>query len=180
MVCLLLCACALTVACDGGDGGEPESYLQQRDDATADQALAALNLEDSKADSSKQNPITLLAPFASRNSALYNLANAPGRYVELAVTTNPAQPFAPVYSWRTHTQGPNPGPYGYNGTLIGYTNEFGVFNLAGTMPFDRSLCGLYSGETFAVGSIQGQRSSPLSFRIVVQPDSGPIAPGCKP
>lgn len=179
--------CALVAACGGS---ESESHLSQRDDATGGQAPAALVSEETKAlgesalpvakdDSINQNNSFIQAPSAFRNSQLYNLANEAGRYVTLAVLTNPAQQFAPVYSWRTHMQGALPGPHGYNGGLVGYTNQYGVYELAGYMPFDESLCGTYTNETFAVGSMYGPRSSPLSFRIFVSPSFGPYAPGCR-
>lgn len=180
--------CALVAACGGS---EPESHLSQRDDATGGQAPAALVSEETKTlgesalpvaedDSVNQNTSLIQPPSAFRNSQQYNLADEAGRYVTLAVLTNPAQQYAPVYSWRTHQQGTQPGPGGLNGSLIGFTNQYGAYEQAGYLPFDRSLCGMYTNETFAVGSMYGPRSSPLSFRISVAPDFGPYAPGCKP
>jgi hypothetical protein len=180
--------CALVAACGGG---EPESHLPQRDDATGGQALAALRFEETKTlgeaeplvaenDSINRNNTYLQPPFVYRNSLQFNLQYVEHRYVELVVATYPAQPYAPVYTWRTHWQGFGPGPHGYNGDLAGFTNQYGVFEMAGYLPFDRSLCGWYTDETFAVGSIYGPRSSPLSFQIYVSPDVGPPAPGCRP
>ncbi|WP_426731352.1 hypothetical protein [Myxococcus faecalis] len=131
-----------------------------------------------EAEHGRQDSQLLQAPYAYRNSDAYNLANEGGRYVELVVATSPAQPFAAVHAWRTHQQGANPGAYGNNGDLVGYTNPQGVFEQSGYLPFDISLCGVYADETFAVGSVTGPRSSPISFRIYVSPTSGPHAPGC--
>lgn len=186
MSAVYLGLCALVAACGGG---EPGLHLHQGDDAAGAEAMAAWVFEETKAlgvpepsvtedGSSSQNNTYLQPPSVYRNSQEYNLRVEESRYAALVVATYPAQPFAPVYSWRKHWQGYRSGPYGYNGDLIGFTSQYGVFELAGYLPFDRSLCGMYADETFAVGSIYAPRSLPLSFRIYVSPDTGPPAPGC--
>lgn len=119
-------------------------------------------------------------PEVYRNTDSYDLSVSGGPLAVLVVSTNPAQPFAPVYSWRTHTQHTGPGPYGYAGDLIGYTDSQGIFQITGRLPNDASLCGEFTNERFAVGSPYATRSASIEFQIYRGLDFSPAHPDCLP
>ena len=102
------------------------------------------------------------ATFSSRNTLSYLL----GEYASHTITTHPAQPYQPVYSWRVHRKfdGTN-GPLGYDGELIGYTNGDGQLIIEVIIASDPIYCGHYIGETVAVGTKSSPRSNRLSFKI---------------
>jgi len=119
------------------------------------------------------------SPLAYRNTNHYLLSG----YALLVVSTNPAQSYQPVYSWRTHIRVDGSGSYSYNGDLIGYTNGQGIFIISANLPnSDTSLCGYYANETFSVGSQDNPRSNALGFSISYDPAQiyfGPLDPSCQ-
>lgn len=104
------------------------------------------------------------ATTSTRNASVYVL----GSSATHTITTNPIQPYQPVYAWRTHTRpnGSN-GDFGQSGDLIGYTDDSGTLEIhVNQIPLDFSFCGYFSGERVAVGSPSSPKSNALSFTIV--------------
>lgn len=113
------------------------------------------------------------APHSSRNTTRYVL-NTPAIHT---ITTNPVQPNAPVYAWRTHTKfDGTPGNFSQNGDLIGYTDAQGVLVVVvNNLPNDENLCGFFIDEKVAVGSPHGIKSNAINF-IIVEVPFGPYDP----
>lgn len=114
--------------------------------------------------------------FSFRDKVYYDISSN-SAYSLLMVYTNPIKANQPVYAWRTHTSVWG-GSLGYNGDLIGYTNNEGVLVMALNVPNDPIYCGRFTNERFAVGSTTAPKSAPLNFYIYRAIDFGPIDPRC--
>ncbi|RBP51252.1 hypothetical protein [Arenicella xantha] len=102
--------------------------------------------------------------YSSRNSTAYLL----GQYASHTITTHPAQPYSAVYSWRTHVKfDGDPGPLGYNGDIIGYTDGSGALIIEAIIANDPVYCGTYHAERVAVGSPTNPKSNYINFKIEV-------------
>lgn len=151
------------------------------DDQIGDITAEAIDLEGREITSEDAETIIIAsAPNVYRHTDSYDLSAWGGPLAILVVSTNPAQPFAPVYSWRTHTRNTGPGPYGYAGDLIGHTDSQGIFQVIGRVPNDDSFCGVYTNERFAVGSRYALQSAPIHFQIYRELDFSPPNPDCTP
>ncbi|MEM1180532.1 MAG: hypothetical protein AAGM22_19460 [Acidobacteriota bacterium] len=90
-----------------------------------------------------------------------------GGPASLVVTTNPAQPYAAVYQFRTKNGQPDNG-------LVGYTDGSGRFEIhISSLP--GGIEGAYTNERYAVGTPGSPKSSALNFTIAPQ---GGISVGC--
>jgi hypothetical protein len=69
----------------------------------------------------------------------------------------------------------DPGPLGYNGDIIGYTDGNGVLLIEVILPYDKIYCGSYHAERVAVGSPSSPKSNYINFNIQVSP-IGPRPP----
>ena len=119
------------------------------------------------------------APTSTRNTLDYKL----GGYAVHTITTFPAQPYQPVYAWRTHTK--------FNGLGGIHTQDqtpIGETDLNGTLvivvqgiPHEGVHCGYFINERVAVGDPKSIKSNSLSYTIDDnQPHPGPMHPdiGC--
>ena len=119
------------------------------------------------------------APTSSRNTLQYNLKD----FALHTITTNPIQPFQPVYAWRTHTRfDGSQGIHTQSKKMIGETNGQGILNIVvQSLPHDGIHCGFFINERVAVGDPDGVKSNALSFTIRdLSPHPGPMHPdiGC--
>ncbi len=122
----------------------------------------------------------LLLLFTQAHAATYSSRNATvyyhGGYASHTITTHPAQPFAPVYSWRTHIKFDyTPGPLGYSATYIGTTDANGILVIENILPYDPLYCGNFYSERVAVGTPSSPKSNALNFKIET-PRIGPLPP----
>jgi hypothetical protein len=111
--------------------------------------------------------------FAATYSVRDNLSYGLGEHAVHTVFTFPAQPFQPVYAWRTHTRfDGSPGIHSQYASYIGSTDGNGVLTIVVPhIPDDGIHCGWFTDEQVAVGSPNAPRSASLSFTISI---TGPI------
>ncbi|TQV82933.1 RHS repeat-associated core domain-containing protein [Aliikangiella coralliicola] len=112
--------------------------------------------------------VTCPTPVAQRNDNNYPNYDL-GDFARVTVSTTPALPNEPVYTWRYKD-----GQLQRNGEHLGYTNSQGVF-VNELYLTDPDVCGQYSGEKFAVGSRSNPRSSSLSYTVTCPPPGRPVA-----
>lgn len=120
------------------------------------------------------------ATFAATYSVRDNLSYIIGQHAVHTVFTIPAQPFQPVYAWRTHLRfDGSAGIHSQYASYIGSTDANGILTiLLPSIPADDGIhCGWFSNEQVAVGSTNAPKSAPLNFTISEQdPDFGPFPP----
>ncbi len=115
-------------------------------------------------DGPQSQPLSYVVHAVQRPTAVRFDSHFPnyqaGDTASLRVTTNPRQPWQPVYRFRSL----NGQPDGPQPTWIGTTNGLGIFE--NSLPASGATAGSYSGEQFAVGTPQGPRSTPaLSYTV---------------
>ncbi len=131
--------------------------------------------------------VTLLAtygfgpPMATRGDGHFPSYTL-GDTARMTLTTDPPQAGQRVYGWRTKD-----GVVERDGEVLRYTDASGVLrdyltDANGTLVIElplptgeTSLCGNYSNEQFAVGAVDGLRSSPLAYTISCPTLSPPSA-----
>lgn len=117
---------------------------------------------------------TFSETFSVRDSTRYFLLGSATHIVY----TLPAQPFQPVYAWRTHTRlDGSPGIHSQDGDYIGETDANGVLTIiVHSLPLDPVHCGFITGERVAVGSRDEAQSDSLGFSILVAGLPSPLPP----
>ena len=117
----------------------------------------------------------LATTYSVRNSLDYQM----GEHAVHTVFTVPAQPFQPVYAWRTHTRfDGSPGIHNQNASYIGSTDANGVLSIIVPVSAgDNGIhCGWFTDERVAVGTPYAAKSAPLHFTISIGVDFSPPPP----